>query len=74
MFIMVASLVSIPNSYSISFIYVKNLKSYNDIILTDSSLTSRPIASGFDFPTGMAFVGPGEILVIEKNTGKVILY
>ena len=27
--------------------------------------------SGFKFPTGMNFLGPDDILVIEKNTGKV---
>ncbi|MDW0119283.1 MAG: PQQ-dependent sugar dehydrogenase [Nitrososphaeraceae archaeon] len=28
-------------------------------------------SSGFKFPTGMNFLGPDDILVVEKNTGKV---
>ena len=31
----------------------------------------RSIASGLDFPTGMAFVGDNDVLVIEKNNGTV---
>ncbi len=55
-----------------SSIYAKKLKSYEDISIIDPGLTFQPIASGFGFPTGMAFIGPDNILVIEKNTGKVI--
>jgi aldose sugar dehydrogenase len=29
------------------------------------------LAEGLEFPTGMAFLGPDDILVIEKNTGKL---
>lgn len=47
-------------------------KPYTDISLTDPTLKFQPVASGFEFPTGMAFVGPNDILVIEKNTGNVI--
>ena len=40
--------------------------------MTDSNLRFQPIASGFEFPTGMAFLSLDDILVIEKNTGNVI--
>jgi glucose/arabinose dehydrogenase len=50
----------------------KKPKSYEDISIVDKNLTFQPIASGFEFPTGMAFLGIDDILVIEKNTGNVI--
>lgn len=50
----------------------KKAKSYDDINMINSNLTFQPIVSGFEFPTGMAFLGPDDILVIEKNTGNVI--
>lgn len=70
-FIVAALLISISCPCYLSF--AKTVKSYNDVILADSRLTSRQIASGFGFPTGMVFIEPDEILVIEKNTGRVIL-
>ena len=39
--------------------------------LNDTSLQVQEYASGFKFPTGMKFLGPDDILVLEKNTGKV---
>ena len=39
--------------------------------LTDSSLKVKTIASGFDFPTSIAFLDDEDILLLEKNTGKV---
>jgi glucose/arabinose dehydrogenase len=39
--------------------------------LNDTGLQAKEYASGFKFPTGMSFLGPDDILVIEKNTGKV---
>lgn len=43
-----------------------------EINFTDSRLKFEVVASGIDFPTGMAFLGDNDILVIEKNTGNVI--
>jgi aldose sugar dehydrogenase len=40
-------------------------------ILNDSSLKAETVIEGLDFPTSMAFLGPDDILVLEKNTGKV---
>jgi aldose sugar dehydrogenase len=41
-------------------------------ILNDPNLKVEQIISrGFDDPTSMAFLGPNDILVLEKNTGKV---
>jgi glucose/arabinose dehydrogenase/plastocyanin len=38
----------------------------------DEKLVVQRIADGLDFPTSMAFLGPNDILVTEKNTGKVV--
>jgi glucose/arabinose dehydrogenase len=39
--------------------------------VTDPSLAVDVVAQGLSSPTTMAFLGPGDILVLEKNTGKV---
>ncbi|MEZ0269806.1 MAG: sorbosone dehydrogenase family protein [Nitrososphaeraceae archaeon] len=39
--------------------------------LFDSNLKIATIAEGLSTPTTMAFVGPGDILVLEKDTGMV---
>ena len=42
-------------------------------ILNDSKLKVQTVAKGLDLPTSMAFLGPNDILVLEKNTGHVRL-
>jgi glucose/arabinose dehydrogenase len=37
----------------------------------DPGLAIELVASGLDAPTTMAFVGPGDILVLQKNDGRV---
>ena len=39
--------------------------------LTDSSLKSQLITRGLKAPSAMAFIGPNDILVTEKNRGNV---
>jgi glucose/arabinose dehydrogenase len=39
--------------------------------ILDPNLGVRPVVSGLDSPTSLAFLGPNEFLVLEKNTGKV---
>ena len=39
--------------------------------LYDIDLKTDIIFRGLDFPTSMAFLGPDDILVLEKNTGQV---
>jgi glucose/arabinose dehydrogenase len=39
--------------------------------LTDRTLKVEAIASGFDFPTSIAFLDKADILLLEKNTGKI---
>jgi aldose sugar dehydrogenase len=40
-------------------------------LVHDNSLRVEVISSELEFPTGMAFFGPNDILVTEKNTGNV---
>ena len=37
----------------------------------DPNLSVRTVASGLDAPSTMAFIGQNDILVVEKNTGRV---
>jgi len=39
--------------------------------MLDPNLGVRPVISGLITPTSLAFLGPDEFLVLEKNTGKV---
>ena len=40
--------------------------------INDTHLTSQLITSGLKAPTAMTFIGQDDILVTEKNTGKVM--
>lgn len=39
--------------------------------VNDPNLTVTQLVSGLDLPTTMAFIGPNDILVLQKNDGKV---
>ncbi len=41
-------------------------------VLADNGLAVKKVTDDLDFPTSMAFLGENDILVTEKNTGKVI--
>jgi aldose sugar dehydrogenase len=41
-------------------------------IIRDDNLILRTIFEGLNFPTSMAFLGPDDILVLEKNEGTVM--
>jgi aldose sugar dehydrogenase len=43
----------------------------NPIIKNNPSLRVEEVSNGLDFPTSMAFLGPEDILVLEKNEGTV---
>jgi aldose sugar dehydrogenase len=45
--------------------------SEENITLYDPNLKVELVASGLDFPTTMAFLGPDDFLILEKNTGNV---
>ena len=40
-------------------------------LLNDLNLKAERVIEGLDFPTSMAFLGPDDMLVLEKNTGQV---
>jgi glucose/arabinose dehydrogenase len=40
-------------------------------IVNDPLLKVELVAKGLNFPTTMAFLGPNDVLVLEKNTGMV---
>jgi glucose/arabinose dehydrogenase len=41
-------------------------------LINDSNLEVQTVFTGLEFPTGMTFLGPNDILVLEKNTGTVM--
>lgn len=43
----------------------------NEPRLVDPNLSVRTITTNLDQPTSMAFIGPNDLLVLEKATGKV---
>lgn len=57
-----------------SFAYAQDLRpalSSKEPFIRDRNLKVEKVTDGFNFPTGMAFIGPDKILIIEKNVGKV---
>jgi glucose/arabinose dehydrogenase len=40
-------------------------------MFTDSNLNAEVVVNGIELPTGMAFLGPNDILVLEKDKGIV---
>ena len=64
--------------YILGFIFITTIASFSFLevhalpIIYDDDYIVEKFATGLEFPTTMTFVGD-EILVLEKNTGKVIL-
>ena len=52
--------------------YSKALPLPSGPTINNEGLSVEKIVTGLDFPTSMTFVGDNDILVTEKNTGKVI--
>ena len=56
------------------FAQKENLLANNNVepqLVKDHSLRVEEVARGLEFPTTMTFVGPDDILVLEKNSGSV---
>ncbi len=73
------ALFSLASIFLLTVVYSINIGSvfgerdkYEDIKIMDSGLKFEVVATGFKFPTGMAFLGHNDTLIIEKNTGNVI--
>lgn len=65
------SLNTIVNNLSYGA-YSKALPSTSGPTINDDNLTVEKVASGLTFPTSMTFIGDNDLLVTEKNTGRVM--
>ena len=63
----------VPTSYYLAnAAYVKSTPAANGPTVNDPSLRVERVVSGeLKIPTSMAFLGPNDILVLEKNKGTV---
>src|SRR6266487_872417 len=52
--------------------YTKATVAHGGPTVNDPNLRVELVAKGLDVPTSMAFLGPNDILVLEKNTGAVV--
>ena len=66
----VIALAVCVNLYCVDWAYAKE-RTYK-VNITDPGLTFDEVARGPKFATGMAFLNQDDIILIEKNTGKVI--
>ena len=65
-------IINLPNIQSSYAAYSKAPLAPNGPTVNPQNLTVKKITSELDVPTSMAFLGPNDILVTEKNTGKVM--
>ena len=64
--------VVLPNMYRNAYgAYAKATPISGGPIINDPNLKAELVAKRLNFPTGMAFLGPNDILVLEKNEGTV---
>jgi aldose sugar dehydrogenase len=70
-FFTILILVLFPMWYYISPVFSRAKITIETQNITDSSLKSQLITQGLRAPSAMAFIGPNDILVTEKNTGNV---
>ena len=71
--VILLSIAIIPYSVHLSFAaYAKAPVAPSGPTVKDDKLVVEKITGALDFPTSMAFLGPNDILVTEKVTGKVM--
>lgn len=70
-FLLLFSNYSIVNNLSFGA-YIKAPLAPNGPTVKDDNLVVEKITDGLDIPTSMAFLGPNDLLVTEKETGRVI--
>lgn len=65
--------VLVLTSLALAFLWqpLTSTLAQNSPTLVDPNLRVRPVISGLDQPTTMAFLGPDEFLILEKATGQV---
>ena len=54
-----------------AIIYTINIEVFAEPFVSDPSLQVAPVITGIKFPTSMSFLGPDDILGLEKNQGTV---
>ena len=67
-----ASFVGVLILLNTMYSFVLAHEDYADIKIMDPKLRFDVVATDFKFPTGIAFLGNNDLLLIEKNTGNVI--
>src|SRR5215467_1561921 len=70
-FLILISVNIIPFGYAVNSVYGKASFSGNQPIINDPSLKADLVFQGLRNPTSMAFLGPNDILVLEKDKGTV---
>ena len=70
-FLMLISVNIIPIGYAVDSVYGQGLFSGSQPIINDPSLKADLVFQGLRIPTSMAFLGPDDILVMEKDQGTV---
>jgi glucose/arabinose dehydrogenase len=70
-FFTILFLVLIPMGYYMTPAFSRAKITIETQNITDSHLKSQLITQGLKAPSAMAFIGPNDILVTEKNTGNV---
>jgi len=70
--LLILLLSSIGMAIFLAFVFDENV-SYGDLKpdILDSNLKLEPVTKGLNAPTAMAFIGPDDMLVLEKDNGKV---
>jgi glucose/arabinose dehydrogenase len=69
LFLYTSFVLSVETYYA----YASSSRELNELPVTpkDPNIEVQLVTDGLEFPTGMAFLGPEDIVVIEKNTGEV---
>jgi glucose/arabinose dehydrogenase len=70
-FVLLPSQYSYPVSSKVAYAAVSKPQSDKGPIINDPNLKAQMVFKGSGYPTTMAFLGPDDILVLEKNTGMV---
>ena len=70
-FVLLPSQYSYPISSKVTYAAVSKPQSDKGPIINDRNLKAQIVFKGIGYPTTMAFLGPDDILVLEKNTGMV---
>ena len=66
------TMIIMPHTYSyVHAAYIKATPSTSGPTINDPRLKAEVVFKGLEIPTSMAFLGPNDILVLEKNKGTV---